>query len=76
MVRLTTVQTLLALYTSPPSERLSQRLSRSLSADPLYPVLTDAQLQAIDRRLGLVLQHVDLCLQRTSHDDVLIDDPL
>ena len=42
--------------------RMSAALNRSLSSDPINPVLTKQHLEAVDRRVGLVLQVVRECL--------------
>jgi len=74
-VRLSTVKTLLDLQTSPSSSpssslsgggRLSDRMRRSLSSDPLSPVLSDAHLEALDRRVGIVLDQIHQCLRRSD----------
>ena len=41
---------------------MSAALNRSLSSDPINPVLTKQHLEAVDRRVGLVLQVVRECL--------------
>jgi hypothetical protein len=67
-VRLSTVKTLLDFQTSPPSAteggRLSDRMRRSLSKDALKPVITEAHLAALDRRVGIVLDQIHQCVQR------------
>lgn len=67
-VRLSTVKTLLDLQTSQPSAtaggRLSDRMRRSLSKDALHPVISEAHLQALDRRVGIVLDQIYQCVQR------------
>lgn len=40
--------------------------------DPLYPLLTPDHLLAIDRRVDIVLQIVDLCIQARSREEVLV----
>ena len=69
-VRLSTVRTLLDLQTSSSSSsgsgRLSDRMRQSLSKDPLSPVVSDAHLEALDRRVGIVLDQIHQCLQRSD----------
>jgi hypothetical protein len=60
MLRLDTLATLLAYHTGP--VRLSGAMRRSLSRDPVAPVLLEAHLLALDRRVQVVLQVVRECL--------------
>ncbi|XP_059167530.1 extracellular serine/threonine protein kinase FAM20C-like [Physella acuta] len=72
-IRLSTLAKLVKLYTGPDS--LSQLLRTSLSSDPLAPVLTEPHLDALDRRVGLVISTVYDCVNRTgSWDQVIVDD--
>ncbi|XP_059167532.1 extracellular serine/threonine protein CG31145-like [Physella acuta] len=72
-VRLSTLAKLVKLYTGPDS--LSQLLRMSLSSDPLAPILTEPHLDALDRRVGLVISTVYDCVNRTgSWDQVIVDD--
>lgn len=45
----------------PEAQRLSRRLARSLSKDPLSPVLSEEHLVALDSRLERLLAHIDSC---------------
>jgi len=69
VVRLSTVRTLLDFYTSPPDHKLSDRMRRSLETDPLNPILTEAHLQALDRRIGVVLNQINRCVSGTNDGD-------
>lgn len=40
--------------------------------DALYPLLTDEHVQAINRRLAVVMQTIELCAKVKSWDDVLV----
>ena len=40
--------------------------------EALYPLLTDAHLNAINRRLSIVLRVVELCTELNGWDDVLV----
>lgn len=51
--------------------RLGARLERSLSADPLAPVLSEAQLRAIDARAEKLLSHVDRCVEQHGREAAL-----
>ena len=52
---------------------LSDLLRQSLSFDLLTPVLTEAHLLSMDRRLRIVLQTVDKCIQEHGTEYVLVD---
>jgi hypothetical protein len=52
--------------------RLGARLERSLSADPLSPVVSDAHLRAIDARLEKLLAHIDRCVEDHGAERVLV----
>lgn len=51
---------------------LSERMRDSLSNDPIAPVLWEPHLEALDRRLAIVLQAVRDCIKREGVDDVII----
>lgn len=43
---------------------LSDLMRRSMANDPVAPVLTDAHLAALDRRVRTILQTVRTCIQQ------------
>lgn len=49
-------------------------MSQSLSVDPVAPILTQAHLVALDRRLAIVLEQVRECTSRRPFQDVIIAD--
>ncbi|XP_077590565.1 extracellular serine/threonine protein kinase FAM20C-like [Stigmatopora nigra] len=58
-----------------PDFRLSDVMRQSLSQDPLAtvaPLLSEAHLSALDRRLATILQTVETC--EKQHDDVILND--
>lgn len=42
-----------------------------MSNDPISPVLWDPHFDALDRRVGIVLQVLRDCIQRKSVDEVI-----
>ncbi|XP_070707712.1 pseudokinase FAM20A [Pempheris klunzingeri] len=67
--------TLLRLQLLARSEfRLSDVMRESLVGDPLYPILTEPHLLALDRRLQKVLRVVQRCVRRLGEDDVITQD--
>ncbi|XP_058796530.1 extracellular serine/threonine protein CG31145 [Phymastichus coffea] len=65
MIRQSTLATLLRYHNGP--VRLSAALRESLSRDPLAPILWEPHLQALDRRIPVVLQAVRECIDHSSH---------
>ncbi|XP_060523041.1 extracellular serine/threonine protein CG31145 isoform X2 [Cylas formicarius] len=75
MVRQQTLETLLKFRNGP--TRLSQALRASMASDPVAPVLWEPHLEALDRRLEIVLKAVRDCLQKGEDpisDDVKADE--
>jgi len=70
VIRHSTVSTLL-MYNSGPFP-LSAALNRSLTSDPINPVLTDPHLLALDRRISLVLQVIRECLDTADTPESVI----
>lgn len=52
---------------------LSLILERSLKRDPLYPILTQDNLVAIDRRHRLTIDHVMKCIAQYGNSTVIVD---
>ncbi|CAL1542632.1 unnamed protein product [Lymnaea stagnalis] len=73
MIRLSTLAKLVKLYQGPDS--LGQVLRDSMTSDPLSPILLDHHLDALDRRVGIVLKTIHRCIKgKTSWSSVVIDD--
>lgn len=53
--------------------KLSEVLEASLQRDPLSPILTHAHLNAIDRRLQLIMTAIRGCVDRHSREVVIVD---
>ncbi|CAM9919298.1 unnamed protein product [Lampetra fluviatilis] len=58
-----------------PRYRLSAAMRESLRREPLAPILIEAHLRALDRRLGLVLDEVRACVARLGIDAVVLPEP-
>ncbi|KAJ8387139.1 hypothetical protein AAFF_G00160790 [Aldrovandia affinis] len=54
--------------------KLSAVMAESLERDRLAPVLFGPHLEALDRRLRLVLQALELCVERRGYGSVVQDD--
>ncbi|KAM9426002.1 pseudokinase FAM20A [Pholidichthys leucotaenia] len=54
--------------------RLSDVMRESLKGDPLWPILTEPHLLALDRRLQKVLRVVQHCVRRLGRDEVITKD--
>ena len=46
-------------------------MRKSLSKDPVNPVLSEPHLEALDRRVNIILQTVRECVTRKSSDEVI-----
>ncbi|XP_061894774.1 glycosaminoglycan xylosylkinase [Entelurus aequoreus] len=53
---------------------LSSALQRALAFDPIYPVLAEPHLAALDRRLTVVMATVKQCMEAQGPDNTLIED--
>ncbi|KAF5302508.1 hypothetical protein FQR65_LT00880 [Abscondita terminalis] len=62
MVRQSTLQTLLKFHNGP--VKLSAALRKSLEKDPVAPVLWEPHLEALDRRVQIILRGIRDCLQK------------
>jgi len=76
IIRHSTLSSLLSYHSGPVP--LSAALNRSLSSDPINPVLTNHHLEAVDRRIGLVLEVVRECLDSADflEDVIFVRDDL
>ncbi|XP_041828938.1 pseudokinase FAM20A [Melanotaenia boesemani] len=67
--------TLLRLQLLARSEfRLSDVMKESLKRDPLWPILTEPHILALDRRLQKVLRVVQRCIRRLGENEVITKD--
>lgn len=58
-----------------PVKSMSGAMRHSLSQDPITPVLWEPHLEALDRRLALILQAVRLCVEKSDDPGtVVLDD--
>ena len=49
-------------------------MDESLKLDPLYPILTEDHLKAVDRRLETVLLEISKCTENFLPTQVIVDD--
>lgn len=61
---------LIRFHTGP--HRLSELLEKSMQSDPVSPVLWAPHLEALDRRVGLILKAVRECVNRSESDTSVI----
>ncbi|XP_024938667.1 extracellular serine/threonine protein CG31145 [Cephus cinctus] len=71
-IRQSTLATLLKFHNGP--VRLSAAMRASMSNDPVYPILWEPHLKALDRRVGLVLEAVRDCVNRSLQADQVIQE--
>jgi hypothetical protein len=77
LIRVRSLQTLLQFNAGTMNPKgsfpsLSEGMRQSLKSDPVDPVLSDANLQALDRRVFLILSTIRECLSTKPPDQVLI----
>lgn len=53
-------------------KRLSQLMRESMFKDPIAPVLWEPHLDALDRRIGIILKGIRDCIAKNTVDDVVI----
>ncbi|XP_072429553.1 glycosaminoglycan xylosylkinase isoform X2 [Chiloscyllium punctatum] len=53
---------------------LSTAMRTAMSHDPINPVLTDAHLDAMDRRLMAIIATIKQCIEQFGTDSVLVED--
>ncbi|XP_008197275.2 extracellular serine/threonine protein CG31145 isoform X1 [Tribolium castaneum] len=61
MLRQSTLQTLMKFHNGP---KLSEAMRESLGRDPVAPVLWEPHLEALDRRVEIILRGIRDCLQK------------
>lgn len=67
IIRPSTLRTLLNFYFGPVT--LSETLNKSMSSDPLSPILPQKHFPAIERRLEFVLKEVYKCISKSDKGD-------
>jgi len=81
VIRKSTLETLINFQTGPVS--LSAAMRKSMKRDPLDPILWEPHLEALDRRLYLILKSVRQCVVQRKEaassteqniDEIIIDD--
>ncbi|XP_011875791.1 PREDICTED: uncharacterized protein LOC105566413 isoform X1 [Vollenhovia emeryi] len=70
IVRQTTLSTLLRFHNGP--TRLSAAMRQSMARDPVAPVLWEPHLDALDRRISIVLQAVRDCIARENSSQQVV----
>eukprot|EP00794_Sanderia_malayensis_P016215 gene16215-17847_t len=55
-------------------DSLSSKMRESLRFDPVYPVLTDLHILALDRRLTIALSVIENCIEKNGIQNVIIKD--
>lgn len=76
LLRISTLDRLVNLHQGTSPAKLSTLMRESLRRDPLHPLLHEGHLEALDRRVGVVLKVVFDCLQDFGWEDVVKDDGL
>eukprot|EP00106_Octopus_bimaculoides_P002760 XP_014770202.1 PREDICTED: extracellular serine/threonine protein kinase FAM20C-like [Octopus bimaculoides] len=73
LIRYSTIMKLFRFHRGPVP--LSQMMQQSLASDSLFPILTKAHLNALDRRVAIILRTVYECVIRgNAVADVIVDD--
>ncbi|XP_055705963.1 extracellular serine/threonine protein CG31145 isoform X1 [Phlebotomus papatasi] len=73
LIRASTLETLLRFHNG---KRLSESMRDSMAKDPIAPVLWEPHLEALDRRVGIILQGIRDCLKKNSHEEVIVSNDL
>ncbi|GFQ92046.1 hypothetical protein TNCT_107121 [Trichonephila clavata] len=74
VLRLSTFNHLFSFHVGP--KRLSDLMRESMAKDPVAPVLTEAHLKALDRRVARILDCIRSCIKVNGPSGVLLDDVL
>ncbi|XP_055676841.1 extracellular serine/threonine protein CG31145 [Lutzomyia longipalpis] len=73
LIRASTLETLLRFHNG---KHLSEAMRESMAKDPIAPVLWEPHLEALDRRVGIILQGIRDCLKKNNHEEVIISNDL
>lgn len=52
---------------------LTKLLTEAMKTDPLAPILHKKHIEAINRRMPIIFQHIQQCVNRNGKDDVLLE---
>ncbi|GAB0099970.1 extracellular serine/threonine protein CG31145 [Sergentomyia squamirostris] len=69
LIRASTLETLLRFHNG---KRMSEAMRDSMAKDPVAPVLWEPHLEALDRRIGIILQGIRDCVKKNQPGDVVI----
>lgn len=72
LIRYSTFLKLTKLYMGP--DKMSDLMRESMSMDNINPVLTDAHLDALDRRIAKTIRVIHDCIEQSPYMDVIVDD--
>ena len=76
-IRRSTAEVLLNLATSPEGRRLGDRLRQAMSDEwEGNPIVGTAHIRALNRRVGIILEHIVRCQTLQPNRTVIIDDGL
>ncbi|KAG5669134.1 hypothetical protein PVAND_017030 [Polypedilum vanderplanki] len=64
MIRASTLETLLKFHNGP--KKLSDAMRESMKVDPIAPILIEPHLEALDRRVVIILQGIRDCLKKVD----------
>ncbi|CRK88754.1 CLUMA_CG002627, isoform A [Clunio marinus] len=67
LIRSSTLEMLLRYHNGP--QKLSEAMRESMGTDPIAPVLWEPHLEALDRRVVIVLQGIRDCLKKISSEE-------
>lgn len=54
--------------------KLSEGLKESMSSEPVFPILTQEHLDALDRRLKKIVTYVNDCIKKHGESVVIVPD--
>jgi len=72
LYRYSTLKRLLNLQTGP--KKLSELFVESTRRDKVYPIVTNAFVEALDRRLAILLETLRKCVKANGFENVVYDD--
>ncbi|XP_046734431.1 extracellular serine/threonine protein CG31145 [Diprion similis] len=70
VIRQSTLSTLLEYHNGP--IRLSAAMRKSMSVDPVAPILWEPHFAALDRRVGIILQGVRDCVDKSTMSEPVV----